>query len=73
MTRKKHNYRETFTEFTKVVRYVSFRERREPRELFYRTHEISQKLLNAIYGGKTFTTFTTFTDCHNVFEGQPCW
>lgn len=66
------NYKKTFTMFTNSQRYVRFRERRERRERFYRTHEISQKLLIPIYRGKTFTTFTTFTRCHNVIKGRSC-
>ncbi len=69
------NYRETFTTFTPTAmtaHYVSFRERCERRERFYRTHGNSQELRNAIYGGKRFTTFTTFTERHNVLEGRSC-
>lgn len=66
MMRRNCNYRKTFTTITNNARYVRFRECREYRECFYRTHGNSQELLNAIRGGKTFTTLTTFTDCHNV-------
>lgn len=68
--RNKRNYRETFTTFTLSLRYVRFRERREHCERFYRTHGNSQKVRIHIYGGKRFTTFTTFTGCHKAQEGR---